>query len=216
MFQAEKKAKLMSAMNAMKDHEENERETQKDEVLIIKHPSPSKLQPQQPQSQPQYQQQSQPSLPQQQQHQQPPQLQQQQQQQQPTDPASPTVATTPEPVAIAGGDKTSPKSADTEPEYEVTPCWLALWFYSRDQFDKDFSLRPEVKLSHINQPVVFGQLIYFRCLELAASCESDIQHANMQTLRQIISLQLFYTPPYKWNWLCSTTLRECCTSMQRT
>uniref|UniRef100_A0A8C4NTP4 DNA (cytosine-5-)-methyltransferase n=1 Tax=Dicentrarchus labrax TaxID=13489 RepID=A0A8C4NTP4_DICLA len=63
-----------------------------------------------------YQQQSQPSLPQQQ-HQQPPQ-QQQQQQQQPTDPASPTVATTPEPVAIGGGDKPSPKSADTEPEYE--------------------------------------------------------------------------------------------------
>uniref|UniRef100_A0A674E735 DNA (cytosine-5-)-methyltransferase n=1 Tax=Salmo trutta TaxID=8032 RepID=A0A674E735_SALTR len=42
----------------------------------------------------------------------------QQQQQQPTDPASPTVATTPEPVAMAGGDKTSPKTADTEPEYE--------------------------------------------------------------------------------------------------
>uniref|UniRef100_A0AAQ5XB80 DNA (cytosine-5-)-methyltransferase n=1 Tax=Amphiprion ocellaris TaxID=80972 RepID=A0AAQ5XB80_AMPOC len=73
------------------------------------------------QSQPQYQQQSQPSLPQQQQHQQQHQQQpppQQQQQQQPTDPASPTVATTPEPVAIGGGDKTSPKSADTEPEYE--------------------------------------------------------------------------------------------------
>ncbi|XP_064881890.1 DNA (cytosine-5)-methyltransferase 3A-like isoform X1 [Oncorhynchus nerka] len=44
--------------------------------------------------------------------------QQQQQQQQPTDPASPTVATTPEPVPMAGGDKTSPKIADTEPEYE--------------------------------------------------------------------------------------------------
>ncbi|XP_064809365.1 DNA (cytosine-5)-methyltransferase 3A-like isoform X5 [Oncorhynchus masou masou] len=43
---------------------------------------------------------------------------QQQQQQQPTDPASPTVATTPEPVPMAGGDKTSPKTADTEPEYE--------------------------------------------------------------------------------------------------
>ncbi|KAM8737198.1 DNA (cytosine-5)-methyltransferase 3A isoform 4-T5 [Acanthopagrus schlegelii] len=137
--EAEKKAKLMSAMNAMKDHEENEIETEKEEELsIIKHPSPSKLQQQQhqmqqlqlqpqlhTQSQPQYQQQSQPSLPQQQQLQpppppppppQPPQLQQQQQQ--PTDPASPTVATTPEPVAIGGGDKTSPKSADTEPEYE--------------------------------------------------------------------------------------------------
>ncbi|XP_055721337.1 DNA (cytosine-5)-methyltransferase 3A-like isoform X1 [Salvelinus fontinalis] len=44
--------------------------------------------------------------------------QQQQQQQQPTEPASPTVATTPEPVPMAGGDKTSPKTADTEPEYE--------------------------------------------------------------------------------------------------
>ncbi|XP_033498430.1 DNA (cytosine-5)-methyltransferase 3A isoform X5 [Epinephelus lanceolatus] len=131
--EAEKKSKLMSAMNAMKDHEENEIETQKEEVSIIKHPSPSKQQQQQQQllllpplqqpqlhtqSQPQYQQQSQPSLPQQQQlqqqHQQPP----QQQQQQPTDPASPTVATTPEPVAIEGGDKTSPKLADNEPEYE--------------------------------------------------------------------------------------------------
>uniref|UniRef100_A0A7N6AFT1 DNA (cytosine-5-)-methyltransferase n=1 Tax=Anabas testudineus TaxID=64144 RepID=A0A7N6AFT1_ANATE len=121
---AEKKAKLMSAMNAMKDHEENESETQPEEVLIIKHPQPSKQQQQpQPQShtQPQYQQQSQPLLQQQQQqqqHQQPPQQQQQQQQQQPTDPASPTVATTPEPVVIGGGEKTSPKPADTEPEYE--------------------------------------------------------------------------------------------------
>ncbi|XP_070697829.1 DNA (cytosine-5)-methyltransferase 3A isoform X3 [Pempheris klunzingeri] len=122
--EAEKKAKLMSAMNTMKkDHEENEIETQKEEVSIIKHPPPSTQQQQQQQqqpqshtqSQPQYQQQSQPSLPQQQQHQQPP---QQQQQQQPTDPASPTVATTPEPVAIGGGDKSSPKSVDTEPEYE--------------------------------------------------------------------------------------------------
>ncbi|XP_071760135.1 DNA (cytosine-5)-methyltransferase 3A isoform X4 [Centroberyx gerrardi] len=119
--EAEKKAKLVSAMNAMEDNEEMETETQKEEVSVIKHPLPSKQQqppPQslsQPQSQPQHQQQSQPSPPQQQQqHQQQP----QQQQQQPTDPASPTVATTPEPVAIGGGDKTSPKSADTEPEYE--------------------------------------------------------------------------------------------------
>ncbi|XP_041667947.1 DNA (cytosine-5)-methyltransferase 3A-like isoform X2 [Cheilinus undulatus] len=138
-MEAEKKAKLMSAMNAMKDHEEeNEIETQK-EVPILKHPSPSRppppLPPQQPkpqmhtlsqpQSQPQYQQQSQPSLPvvqkelqqkqQQLQHQPPPPPPPQQQ---PTDPASPTIATTPEPVAIAGGDKTSPKSADAELEYE--------------------------------------------------------------------------------------------------
>ncbi|XP_068607920.1 DNA (cytosine-5)-methyltransferase 3A-like isoform X2 [Brachionichthys hirsutus] len=107
--EAEKKAKLMPAMNAMKDYEESEPESHKEEVSIIKHPSPLKLR-QQP---PQYQQQSLPLLPQQQQHQ-----QQQQPQQQPTDPASPTVATTPEPVAIGGGDKASPKSADAEPEYE--------------------------------------------------------------------------------------------------
>ncbi|XP_017277036.1 DNA (cytosine-5)-methyltransferase 3A isoform X2 [Kryptolebias marmoratus] len=122
--EAEKKAKLMSAMNTMKDNK-NETESEKEEVSIIKHPQPSKQQQQpqpqpQPQSQhsqslsqPQYQQQSQSSLPQQQQHMQPP-----QQQQQPTDPASPTVATTPEPVTIGGEDKTSPKSADAEPEYE--------------------------------------------------------------------------------------------------
>ncbi|XP_075964251.1 DNA (cytosine-5)-methyltransferase 3A-like isoform X3 [Anarhichas minor] len=115
--EAEKKSKLTSAMSAMKDHEENETETQIEDVSIIKHPSPSKQQQQQPQlhtqSQPQYQQQSQPSLPQQQQKQ-----HQQQPPQQPTDPASPTVATTPEPVAIGGGDNTCPKPADTEPEYE--------------------------------------------------------------------------------------------------
>ncbi|KAK5623683.1 DNA (cytosine-5)-methyltransferase 3A [Crenichthys baileyi] len=118
-MEAEKKAKLMSEISIMKDLEKNETETQKEEVSIIKHPQPSKQQPQpqphsQPLSQPQYQQQSQPSLPQQ--HKQPP--QQQQLQQQPTDPASPTVATTPEPVAIGEEGKTSPKAADTEPEYE--------------------------------------------------------------------------------------------------
>lgn len=109
----------MSAMNAMKDHKESETESREEEVSIIKHPPPSKLQQQQPpqphsQSQPQHQQQSLPQQQQQQQHQQPP-----QQQQQPTDPASPTVATTPEPVAIGGAEKTSPNPADTEPEYDV-------------------------------------------------------------------------------------------------
>ncbi|XP_075879326.1 DNA (cytosine-5)-methyltransferase 3A-like isoform X3 [Nelusetta ayraudi] len=138
-MEAEKKAKLTSAMKTMNDLEDHKRESQREELSIIKHPSPSKQQQQQQQQQqqllpptqphtqpqqPQYQQQSQ----QQQPHQQPPapppppppqqQQPQQQQQQQPTDPASPTVATTPEPVAIAGGDKTSPKTADTEPEYE--------------------------------------------------------------------------------------------------
>ncbi|XP_023682297.1 DNA (cytosine-5)-methyltransferase 3A isoform X1 [Paramormyrops kingsleyae] len=39
-------------------------------------------------------------------------------QQQPTDPASPTVATTPEPVPVGSGDKGPPKTIDTEPEYE--------------------------------------------------------------------------------------------------
>uniref|UniRef100_A0A8C2ZYV5 DNA (cytosine-5-)-methyltransferase n=1 Tax=Cyclopterus lumpus TaxID=8103 RepID=A0A8C2ZYV5_CYCLU len=116
-MEAEQKSKLMSAMNAIKDPEENEAETQVEDVSVIKHPSPVKQQPQvHTQSQPQYQQQSQSSLPQQQQQQQ--QQHQQQSPQQPTDPASPTVATTPEPVAIGGGDKTSPKPADTEPEYE--------------------------------------------------------------------------------------------------
>ncbi|XP_011612231.2 DNA (cytosine-5)-methyltransferase 3A-like isoform X2 [Takifugu rubripes] len=117
-LEAENKARQMSAMSAMKDHKESETESREEEVSIIKHPPPSKLQQQPPQPhsqpppQPQHQQQS---LPQQQQHQQPP---QQQQQQQPTDPASPTVATTPEPVAIGGAEKTSPNPADTEPEYD--------------------------------------------------------------------------------------------------
>ncbi|KAM9777567.1 DNA (cytosine-5)-methyltransferase 3A [Neosynchiropus ocellatus] len=134
-MEAEKKAKVMSAMNVRKEPAESESETLKRKVSIIKHPQPSKQQLPQPpshthpQPQPQYQQQSQqtlPSLHQQQQAEeeepqrqllkQQPQLQQQQQQ--PTDPASPTVATTPEPVAIQNGNKSSPKSADTEPEYE--------------------------------------------------------------------------------------------------
>lgn len=40
--------------------------------------------------------------------------------QQPTDPASPTVATTPEPVGAEAGDKNATKAADDEPEYEVS------------------------------------------------------------------------------------------------
>lgn len=39
--------------------------------------------------------------------------------QQPTDPASPNVATTPEPVVADAVDKNTSKSADDEPEYEV-------------------------------------------------------------------------------------------------
>lgn len=128
----------MSEINIMKDLEKNDAESRTEELPITKHPQPSKQQPQpqphsQPLPQPQYQQQSQPPLPQQkqqqQQHKQPP------LQQQPTDPASPTVATTPEPVAIGGEEKTSQKSSDTEPEYEVTLCrsttllWLLWWFF---------------------------------------------------------------------------------------
>ncbi|KAG9347688.1 hypothetical protein JZ751_005262 [Albula glossodonta] len=41
--------------------------------------------------------------------------------QQATDPASPTVATTPEPIPVASGDKATPKSSDMEPEYEAGP-----------------------------------------------------------------------------------------------
>ncbi|XP_018587604.1 DNA (cytosine-5)-methyltransferase 3A isoform X2 [Scleropages formosus] len=41
-----------------------------------------------------------------------------QQQQQPTDPASPTVATTPEPIPAGGGDKAATQAADMDPEYE--------------------------------------------------------------------------------------------------
>ncbi|XP_019746004.1 DNA (cytosine-5)-methyltransferase 3A isoform X1 [Hippocampus comes] len=120
-MEAEKKAKLMSAMNTITDPDSSkEPEISPSQRLPTSKAPPQPLHqpPQQrpppapqhppqrpPQSQPA---QSQPSLPQ----------QQAPQQQQPTDPASPTVATTPEPVAIAGGDKTSPKAADTEPEYE--------------------------------------------------------------------------------------------------
>ncbi|XP_056282166.1 DNA (cytosine-5)-methyltransferase 3A isoform X2 [Pseudoliparis swirei] len=117
-MEAEQKSNLMSAMNTMKDPEENEAETRMEDVSVIKHPSPVKQQQAHAQSQPQHQQQSQSSLPQQQPQQQQQQQHQQLPPQQPTDPASPTVDTTPEPVAIGGGDKTSPKPADTEPEYE--------------------------------------------------------------------------------------------------
>ncbi|XP_037551149.1 DNA (cytosine-5)-methyltransferase 3A [Nematolebias whitei] len=111
-MEAEKKAKLTSAMNIMKDNE-NTTGPQSENVSIIKHPQPSKPQHSPSLSQPQIQQSSLPQLQQHlQQHLQPP-----QQQQQPTDPASPTVATTPEPGTV-GEDKASPKSADTEPEYE--------------------------------------------------------------------------------------------------
>lgn len=44
--------------------------------------------------------------------------------QQPTDPASPTVATTPEPVGGDAGDKNATKAADDEPEYEVSGLLL--------------------------------------------------------------------------------------------
>ncbi|XP_049596088.1 DNA (cytosine-5)-methyltransferase 3A isoform X1 [Syngnathus scovelli] len=117
-MEAEKKAKLMSAMNTITDPEpgkESERSEQdispSQRLSALKAPPQELRQPlQQRQSPP-------PPCPPQQQ----PQLslpQQQQQQQQPTEPTSPTVATTPEPVVIVGGDKTSPKAADTEPEYE--------------------------------------------------------------------------------------------------
>uniref|UniRef100_A0A8C2PUD3 DNA (cytosine-5-)-methyltransferase n=1 Tax=Cyprinus carpio TaxID=7962 RepID=A0A8C2PUD3_CYPCA len=113
-LQAEKKAKLVSVMNSMEDHGEVESEPQKDSSIINVPPlfPPPTQQPPQPQAQPQTNLKPLPSP-----QQQPPPFQQQPQQQ-PTDPASPTVATTPEPVSIGDRDKTLPKSTDTESEYE--------------------------------------------------------------------------------------------------
>ncbi|KAK7142080.1 hypothetical protein R3I94_011696 [Phoxinus phoxinus] len=114
--EAEKKAKLVSVMNSMEDHGEVESEPQKDSSVItvpLLFPPPTppmQQQPLQPQAQPQTN-----IKPQLSPQKQPPPFQQQQQ---PTDPASPTVATTPEPVSIGDGDKTLSKSADTESEYE--------------------------------------------------------------------------------------------------
>ncbi|XP_057714906.1 DNA (cytosine-5)-methyltransferase 3A-like isoform X2 [Corythoichthys intestinalis] len=119
-MEAEKKAKLMSAMNVIKDPdpvketEKSEHESLPPQCVPASKPVPQQhcqplqqRQPPAPQCPPP---QLEASLPQHQ--------QKQQQTQQPTDPASPTVATTPEPVAITGDEKTSPKAADTEPEYE--------------------------------------------------------------------------------------------------
>ncbi|KPP70556.1 DNA (cytosine-5)-methyltransferase 3A-like [Scleropages formosus] len=85
---AEKKAQLVAVMNAMEECAGEESRKEEREA-VIGPPSPP-----------------------------PPAQQQQQQQQQPTDPASPTVATTPEPVPVGSGDKATPKSTDMEPEYE--------------------------------------------------------------------------------------------------
>ena len=106
VFQAERK--VVSAMSG-----EAEREPPR--AVATKRPAPSKQQappPSQHHPPPPAT-----ASPPQQKHQQQP---QQETQQQPTDPASPTVATTPEPVTLGGGAKTAlSKSADTEPEYEV-------------------------------------------------------------------------------------------------
>ncbi|TRY86969.1 hypothetical protein DNTS_032759 [Danionella cerebrum] len=116
MLQAEKKARLVSMMNSMEDHDDVDLELQKSAIPLLFPPptplAPPKHHPPSPQPQTQHQtslkvQSSQQPLP-----------SFQQQQQQPTDPASPTVATTPEPVSIGDRDKTSPKSTDTEAEYE--------------------------------------------------------------------------------------------------
>lgn len=133
-LQAEKKAKLVSVMNSMEDHGEVESEPQKDSSIItvpLLFPPPTppmQQQPPQPQTQPQTNIKPQPSP-----QQQPPSFQQQQQQ--PTDPASPTVATTPEPVSIGDGDKTSPKSTDTESEYEVREASSSSWWLGVDHFE---------------------------------------------------------------------------------
>ncbi|KAI7804830.1 DNA (cytosine-5)-methyltransferase 3A isoform X3 [Triplophysa rosa] len=112
-LEAEKKANLVSVINSMEDRGEVETELQKESSIItVPHlfppPAPAtQQQPPQPQSQAQTNLKAQHPPP----HEQPPPFQQQ-----PTDPASPNVATTPEPVPIGDGNKTSPKT--TESEYE--------------------------------------------------------------------------------------------------
>lgn len=110
-LEAEKKAKLVSVINSMEDYGDVETELQKESSitvpLLFPPPAPAtQQQPPQPQSQPQTNLKAQPPPPQQQT---PP-------FQQPTDPASPTVATTPEPVPIGDRSKILPKT--TESEYE--------------------------------------------------------------------------------------------------
>uniref|UniRef100_A0A8B9LGA5 DNA (cytosine-5-)-methyltransferase 3 alpha b n=2 Tax=Astyanax mexicanus TaxID=7994 RepID=A0A8B9LGA5_ASTMX len=133
-FQAEKKAKQVSGMNSMDEHGDVEDDPQKgsDTFSGPRTPAPPPPPPPMPSAPPTTQQQQQqqqqqqiiaqpqalPKAQPQPQPQPPPQQQPPPPQQQPTDPASPTVATTPEPVPIGNGDKISPKSADTEPEYE--------------------------------------------------------------------------------------------------
>ena len=119
MLQAERKAKLVSAMNATGDRGETEREPPR--PAVTKRPAPCKQQAPPP-SKTQHHPPPPPppppaaASPPQQKHQQQP----QQETQQPTDPASPTVATTPEPVSLGGEAKTAlSKTADAEPEYEV-------------------------------------------------------------------------------------------------
>ncbi|XP_061700595.1 DNA (cytosine-5)-methyltransferase 3A isoform X2 [Syngnathoides biaculeatus] len=119
-MEAEKKAKLMSAMNAItdpnpgKEPERPEPEISSGQRLPACKAPPAPP-PQQRQARSQQHQPPPPPCPPQRP---PPSQSPSLPQQQPTDPASPTVATTPEPVAIAGGEKTSPKAADAEPEYE--------------------------------------------------------------------------------------------------
>uniref|UniRef100_A0A8C6UR33 DNA (cytosine-5-)-methyltransferase n=1 Tax=Neogobius melanostomus TaxID=47308 RepID=A0A8C6UR33_9GOBI len=141
-FQAEKKAKLMTAMNAMKELDEKDPDHDQDpdmdlerDLFLIKHPLPSARPQQKPQQQkpseprdthspsparvqPAAEFPSQPPVLEKQEMIPPPPPPPQQQQQQPTDPASPTVATTPEPGPMGAEEKSSPKTADTEPEYD--------------------------------------------------------------------------------------------------
>ncbi|XP_066530457.1 DNA (cytosine-5)-methyltransferase 3A isoform X2 [Hoplias malabaricus] len=120
-MEAEKKAKV-SGMNSVEEHGDGDAEVEPQKasgtICSLLTPAPPPPPPPTPPLPPQTQQQqlTQPqalpkALPQ-------PQPLSQQQQQQPTDPASPTVATTPEPGPIGDGDKTSPKCSDTEAEYE--------------------------------------------------------------------------------------------------
>lgn len=101
--------------------------------------------------------------------------------QQPTDPASPTVATTPEPVGADAGDKNATKAADDEPEYEVSSCFLAALTDSPVLFGcqtllpppaSSYWLLPEYQLLAwicLSPDVLMGLILALRCPRLGLS-----------------------------------------------
>lgn len=95
--------------------------------------------------------------------------------QQPTDPASPTVATTPEPVGAEAGDKNATKAADDEPEYEVSSCFLAALTDSPLLFGCQTLLPPSASSYHVLPE--YQPLAWLCCLMFSwgSYCPSDAQ-----------------------------------------